>query len=158
MDGSDLSPDSRVGDYTYIGYRSNITKSNIGRYCSIANNCSIGQGEHKLDRISTNSIFYDNPYQLLTEGDVNIGHDVWIAVDSIVRRGITMGIGSVLGANSFLNIDLPPFAIAAGNPARIIKYRFSDEHIKLILDSQWFNYDLENARRIIKDLENIIKS
>jgi len=156
MLGSRISKDSIIGDYTYVGYNSYITKSVIGRYCSIANNISIGIGEHDLSKISTSSLFYENTYEALTEKDCIIGNDVWIGVDSIIRRGVHIGDGVVIGANSFVNCDVPDFAIVAGNPARLIRYRFSLEQINYIKASSWWDFEYEEAKNIICHLSDIL--
>ena len=153
---SRVSKDSILGKYCYVGERSDITKSEIGHYVSIANNVSIGPGEHRLDRISTNSLFYSSPYQSLTEGHCRIESDAWIGVDSIVRRGVTIGLGAVVGANSFVNADVPNFAIVAGSPAKIIGYRFNEAHQKLIIDSKWWELDIEDAKLALDDLHQKI--
>ena len=153
MVNSMISPDSTIGKYTYIGYNCIVTKTQIGNYCSIANNISIGLGEHDLDQISTSSYFYKNSYEELTKKDCVIGHDVWIGVDSIIRRGVRIGHGSVIGANSFVNSDVPDFAIVAGTPAKVIKYRFSPEKIQEILKSEWWLKDIDQAKAIIDRLQ-----
>ena len=148
-----IDSNSSVGENTYIGKYVNITSATIGRYCSIANNVSIGMGEHRLDRISTSSFFYGNDeYATLTEGFCVIKNDVWIGVDSIIRRGVTIGNGAVVGANSFVNADVPDFAIVAGNPARIIRYRFPEWRRAKILASHWWDYDIDVARKKIAEL------
>ncbi len=152
MDNSYVSKDSVVGDYTYIGFNCFVTKAVIGRYCSIANNVSIGLGEHDLSQISTCSYFYENSYQKLTEKECLIGNDVWIGVDSIVRRGITIGNGAVIGANSFVNVDVPDYAIVAGNPAKVIKFRFDPAKIDLLLQSKWWELDIASAKAKIEEL------
>lgn len=157
MKGSQISEDSVVGDYTYIGYSCYVTKSEIGRYCSIANNVSIGSGEHNLNKISTSAMFYENTYEALTEKDCVIGNDVWIGVDCIIRRGVHIGHGAVIGANSFVNQDVPDFAIFVGNPARLIRYRFSSELIKRIKDSSWWDMDYEEASNVIANLSKGIE-
>lgn len=154
MDGSIISKDSLIGNYTYIGYNCNVTKSVIGRYCSIANNVSIGSGEHDIYEISTSALFYNLSYEKLTEKDCIIGNDVWIGVDSIIRRGVKIGNGAVVGANSFVNKDVPDFAIVAGNPAKFIKFRFNDmTTIKKICDTKWWDYDFPEAKSIINKLK-----
>ena len=95
-------------------------------------------------------------YEELTHGDVTIGNDVWIGTDSIIRRGITVGDGAVIGANSFVNSDVPPYAIVAGIPAKIIKYRFSEKVIRKLLDSKWFLLDLDDAKELVRKLEKEI--
>jgi acetyltransferase-like isoleucine patch superfamily enzyme len=153
MSSSFVSRDSFIGNYTYIGAGCYITKSHIGRYSSIANYVSIGPGEHDYNEISTSSLFYSDAYEQLTKDMCVVGHDVWIGVSSIVRRGITIGNGAVIGANSFVNQDIPDFAIAAGSPAKVIKYRFTPEEIEKINYSRWWDFDIEEASKIIKTLK-----
>lgn len=147
-----ISEDSIIGNYTYIGQRCYISKAIIGRYCSIAPNVSIGLGEHKVNCISTSSIFYKNPYEELTQKDCIIGNDVWIGVNSVIRRGIKIGDGAFIGACSFVNSDIPDFAIAVGTPAKVIKYRFSEGNIEKIKKSKWWDYELETAKKIIESI------
>lgn len=154
--GSFVDGNSSIGEYSYIGHNCFITKAQIGRYCSIANNVTIGAGEHDLTNISTSSLFYkNNAYDELTKLPLQIGNDVWIGVDSIIRRGISIGDGAVVGANSFVNKDVPDFAIVAGTPARIIGYRFSEKKRKKIKNTNWWLYPIDEAKKIISDLENI---
>ena len=143
-----------IGKYTYIGTHSNITKAKIGNYCSIGNFVSIGPGEHEIEAISTSTHFTDGDiYEQLTKKDVTIGHDVWIGTKAIIRRGVHVGNGAIIGANSFVNHDVPDFAIVAGTPAKIIRYRFNKAKIKKITNSGWWNCDLQEAKEIIKKLE-----
>lgn len=148
-ESSRVSKDSTLGKYCYIGERCDVTKAQIGNYVSIANNVSIGPGEHSVRSISTSSLFYDSPYAELTAEACSIGSDAWIGVDSIVRRGVSIGIGAVVGANSFVNSDVPNFAIVAGSPARIVGYRFPEDKQTLILQSCWWEHDLEQAKEIM---------
>lgn len=144
---------SIVSSYTYVGKNCNITKAEIGRYCSIANNVSIGQGEHDITKISTSSYFYEQEYDELTKGDCIIEHDVWIGTDAVILRGVTLGIGSVVGANAVVTKDIPPYAVAVGCPAKIIKYRFDLNIQNQLLDSKWWINDLEIAKEIIKEFK-----
>ncbi len=154
MHNSILSGDNVIGDHTYIGFNCIITSSTIGRYCSIANNVSIGIGEHKIKRVSTSSLFYKRPFETLTEKDCIIGDDVWIGSNVVVRRGVTIGNGAVIGANAFVNKNVKPYEIVGGIPAKHIKMRFNENLIALIEASRWWQEDLEKAKTIIADLES----
>jgi virginiamycin A acetyltransferase len=154
MEGSVIDHLTNIGDHCYIGRYCYLTKVNIGNYCSIANNVSIGQGEHDLNKISTNSVFYENAFKELTKNECEIGNDVWIGVDSIIRRGVKIGNGAVIGANSVVTKDVPPYAIVVGSPAKIIRYRFEQGKIQLIESSKWWNLNLKEAKNKLIELEN----
>ncbi len=153
MQNSILSGDNTIGDHTYIGFNCIITQSVIGRYCSIANNVSIDIGEHRINRVSTSSIFYKDPFKTLTQGECIIGSDVWIGSNAVIRRGVKIGNGAIIGANSFVNKDVKDFEIVGGTPAKFIRKRFDDETIKLINNSNWWNLNIEEAKLKISDLE-----
>jgi len=153
MEGCVTDHLTTIGDYCYLGRYCYLTKVNIGNYCSIANNVSIGQGEHDLNKVSTNSIFYENAFEELTKNDCEIGNDVWIGVDSIIRRGVRIGNGAVIGANSVVTKDVPPYAIVAGSPAKVIRYRFEEEKIKLIENSKWWIFAPSEVKKIFQELE-----
>jgi virginiamycin A acetyltransferase len=155
MHNSILNGKNSIGDETYIGFNCFITSSTIGRYCSIANNVSIGVGEHRIYRVSTSSLFYKNPFEKLTEQDCIIGNDVWIGSNAVIRRGVKIGNGAVIGANSFVNKDVGDFEIVAGSPAKLIKKRFDEKTIKIINDSNWWNLDFSDANAKIKELEKL---
>lgn len=131
-----------------------ITKTSIGNYCTIGNNVFIGQGEHDYKQVALSGQLYDfNAYEKYTKKECIIGNDVWIGVSAIILRGVKVGDGAVIGANSVVTKDIPDYAIVVGSPARIIKYRFSDEKIKVIKKSNWFNYTIDEAKIIVGKLE-----
>ena len=152
MEGSIISPDSIIGANTYVGFNCHISRARIGRYVSIADNVLVGPGEHQLDRLSTSSLFYQSPYDELTKEACVVQDDVWIGAASIIRRGITIGTGAVIGANSFVNKDVSPFAIMVGSPARCIGYRFKEQTVAKILASRWWALPLEDARNLLEQL------
>jgi acetyltransferase-like isoleucine patch superfamily enzyme len=153
--GTSVDAKTKLGSFCYVGKNCAITKTEIGNYCSIANNVSIGQGEHDLSLISTSSFFYEQPYEKLTEKPCKIGNDVWIGVDSIILRGVIVGNGAVIGANSVVTKDIPDFAVVVGSPAKIIRYRFSEEKIARIKTSEWWQAPPQEAKLIIKKLQEI---
>ena len=149
-----IDSNSRIGNCSFIGKNCNISKSSIGNYCSIANNVSIGMGEHDIHKISTSAIFLDDPYSDFTKHECIIEHDVWIGTESVILRGVTVSTGAVIGANSVVTKDIPPYAVAVGSPARVIKYRFDNEKIERILKSKWWEKEPQEAKNIIAELEN----
>jgi len=153
MEGTVTDHATSIGSYCYIGRYCYLTKVSIGNYCSIANNVSIGQGQHALDDVSTSSLFYGNSYEDLTKEDCVIGNDVWIGVDSIILRGVEIGNGAVVGANSVVTKNVPPFAIVVGSPAKIIKYRFDDAKIQRIESSKWWMFKFKQAKEIIFEIK-----
>lgn len=144
---------SKIGEYTYIGDYAIITKSTIGRYCSIAPMVTIGLGEHDINDISTSARFYgENSYEKLTKNTVIIGNDVWIGSKAMILRGVKIGDGAVVGAGAVVTKDVPDFAVVVGVPAKIIKYRFTPQKAKEIKNSLWWNYSIEEARKVQKNL------
>lgn len=148
-------------------------KLKIGSFCSIAKNVLfVLGGEHYYKTLSTYPFnhFFENKISAFSKGDIIIGDDVWIGVNSIVLSGVTIGKGAVIGAGSVVTKDIPPYSIAAGNPARVIKKRFSDEIIKKIEKVDFSKVDKifyekhkglfcleiseENVDLIIKEIEN----
>lgn len=143
---------SKIGKYCYIGKNVHITKSFIGNYTSIANNVSIGQGEHATDLVSTSSIFYNNEYDDLTKEQCIIGNDVWIGVGAVILRGVKVGDGAVIGANAVVTKDIPSYCIAVGVPARVLRKRLPDEVIERIEETVWWDKDLSSAKKIIDNI------
>ena len=82
----------------------------------------------------------------------SIGNDVWIGACSIIKQGITIGDGAVIGANSFVNKDVPPYTIVFGAPAKIYKYRFNQEEIERIIKAHYWDYEPAKAKDVIASL------
>ena len=150
-----INDDCEIGNYTFIGHNVNIVRAKVGNYCSIGNYVSIGPNEHDMTTISTSDAFVENKkewYKEISKLDCEIGNDVWIGVNSVIKRGVKVGNGAVIGANSFVNKDVLAFAVVAATPAKIIKYRFEEEKRNRNLASNWWNKDLDEAKEIIKYL------
>jgi len=77
---------------------------------------------------------------ITSKGDISLGSDVWIGTQSVVLSGATISDGAVIGANSVVNSFVPPYAIAVGSPAKVVKYRFSDQLIRRLLTLKWWDW------------------
>lgn len=141
-----------VGMHTYIGYNCTITKTIIGNYCGIGDNVVIGPGEHNMKNISIN-LYNDNMENDLTKKDCIVGNDVWIGTGAVILRGVHVGNGAVIGANSIVTKDIPAYAIAVGSPAKVIRFRFDTDIISEIEDSLWFNKNKESALKTIEKIQ-----
>jgi chloramphenicol O-acetyltransferase type B len=135
--------------YSYLNKNCVLQNVNIGRYCSIATNVQIGLGNHPTNLLSTSTLFYKkkNTFGIeLIDKDINfseykttnIGHDVWIGSSAIILDGVEVGIGAIIAAGAIVTKDVPPYAVVGGVPAKILKYRFSDEQIQILLESKWW--------------------
>lgn len=144
----------KIGEHSYISYNSIVCNSIIGNYSSIGPNCVIGFGEHPTNFLSTSPNLYNKNKQhenYFGESLVEIGNDVWIGANVFIKNGLKIGDGAIIGAGSVVIRDVESFSIVAGNPARIIKYRFTSETIDEIKKLKWWNWD---SQKIIfhKDL------
>lgn len=146
------SPALEVGAYTDVVSGCEFLEvASIGRFCSIATGVVIGQPRrsHPMHWLSTHA-FTANP-KLLRKPlqpereatPARIGHDVWIGRDALILDGVEIGTGAVIGAQSLVNRDVPPYAVVAGSPARVLRYRFAPELIERLLASRWWELPLD---------------
>lgn len=144
--------DSTLGAYSYVQSNTLICNAEIGPFCSIAGGVNIGLGAHATFMVSTSPVFYDSEQPLpkfFTKGRLFtqifprtiIGADVWIGQGALVRAGVRVGTGAVIGAGSVVVKDIPPYAVAVGNPCRPVKFRFPEGICQKLLDSRWWEFD-----------------
>tara|TARA_R110000803_G_scaffold123365_1_gene191272 strand:- start:65 stop:613 length:549 start_codon:yes stop_codon:yes gene_type:complete len=146
-----------IGKHTYGATSTTVNRwegnadLNIGKFCSIAGGVEfLLGGNHRTDWVSTfpfghvsKEIFdeFNGVGHPSTKGDVNVGNDVWIGSNSTILSGITIGDGACIGTQSVVTKDVLPYTIVAGNPAKFIKKRFSDDIITKLLEVKWWELD-----------------
>jgi acetyltransferase-like isoleucine patch superfamily enzyme len=161
---------SIIGDYSYVAQNSVINNTIIGKFCSIGPNLICGWGVHPIQGISTHPMFYSvekqNGMTLSSKNKIRemlpieIGNDVFIGMNVTILDGVSIGNGAVIGAGAVVSKDIPDFAIAVGNPIKIIKYRFETSIIDQLLKVQWWNLkgdQLKLIERSFFDVEVILQ-
>ena len=113
-----------IGKCCFIRTGAQFNHVKTGNYCSFAADVQIGGMEYPLYEYSTSAQIFRE--KCVSDKDTILGNDVWIGAGSIIRQGVKIGDGAVVCANSFVNTDVPPYAVVAGSPAKIIKYRFDE--------------------------------
>ena len=154
---------SKIGRYSYVGYDSEVVNCEIGAFCSIANGFIAGGAKHPLDWVSTSPVFYNvgsgTGYHLgfldaeKTKRTV-IGNDVWIGSRVIMMQGIEIGNGVVIGAGSVVTKNVPSYAVVAGCPARIIRYRFDKELISRLEQTEWWSLSDKDLKELAPFMNN----
>ncbi len=134
----------------------------VGKFCSLAaGSVIVVDGNHRMDTFSTypfRELFKWNecPPTCCGKPAPKIGNDVWIGSNSTIYSGCDIGDGAVIAGNSVVTKSVPPYAVVGGNPARIIKYRFDEETIKILLKNKWWDLPLDVIRsRLIPHTENM---
>lgn len=149
-----------IGMYSYGCFNQvNFPRgTKIGRYCSFARGSALIPGNHPAKFKSLHPFFYNPELGVVNELKIvrtqfSIGHDVWIGTNVLILpKVLTIGTGAIIGAGSVVTHSVPPFAIVAGNPAKILKYRFSKDTINDIIESRWWEKDIDD---IVDELDFI---
>lgn len=174
-------PEIHIGDYTYYAsegaedfFVDNVLYHHpghgqlwIGNFCSIANGVQfiMGAANHSMQSFSSypfNQIKKEwrdklgmTAADMPQRGDTRVGHDVWLGRDARILPGVTIGNGAVIGASAVVAKDIPPYAVAVGNPARVVKYRFDEETIAFLQELKWWDFSEEQIDQAIPYLTSL---
>ncbi len=164
------SPRIIIGDYTYYDdvdgadqFEKHVThfydfigdRLIIGKFCAIAKGVEfvMNGANHRMDGVTTypfyviggdwGSAIAPVKDELPLKGDTIVGNDVWIGQHVTIMPGVHIGDGAIIGANSVVASDIPPYAVAVGNPCRVVRKRFDDEFIAYLMELKWWDWDIE---------------
>ena len=175
------NPNIIVGDFTYIAdsdFESHVThfypwsRDNliIGKFCQIAAGVEfvMNDANHKMNAVTTFPFYtlegwemnIPDPSEMTFKGNTVIGNDVWIGQNAVILPGVHVGDGAIIGANSVVGSDVAPYTIVIGNPAKVLRKRFDDELIGLLLKFKWWDKSIEEINALIpiltsSDLEKV---
>ncbi|WP_283240423.1 CatB-related O-acetyltransferase [Campylobacter mucosalis] len=164
---------STMDRHSFCGYDCDINHCDIGSFTSIANGVIIGGGMHPLEWVGMSPVFYEgrdsvkakfSKYKRNNVEKTVIGHDVWIGSNCLIKQGVKIGDGAVVGMGSVVTKDVEPYAIVAGNPAKIVRKRFDDDTIDRLLRVGWWNFsdsellkcakNIKNPKKFLQEIEN----
>ncbi|HCD9885505.1 TPA: CatB-related O-acetyltransferase [Enterococcus faecium] len=144
-----------MGNYTSVGRYTKIRSADIGKYCSISWDVTIGAVEHPLTKLSTAALTYKSEYNLISKDKeypqkrTVIGNDVWIGCNVVIRSGVKVGDGAVIGTGSVCVKDVPPYSIVVGNPAHVLRMRTEEENVKRLLQLAWWDWSTDELKQNI---------
>jgi hypothetical protein len=157
-----------MGDYSYVVNDGEVAYAAIGKFCSIASHVRLNPGNHPMWRASQAHFTYRaSAYWPEQEEDeaaffdwrrsapVALGHDVWIGHGAVVLPGRRVGTGAAVGAGAVVTRDVPPYAVAVGNPARVVRPRFAPPVAERLLALAWWDWDHERLRLALPDFRSL---
>jgi len=154
-----------MGDYSYCGADCIMQNTEIGKFANIAAHVRLGPTAHPLDRPTLHHFTYRRVAYGFAETDdqaffdaradkvLTIGHDTWFGHGAIVMPGLTIGTGAVIGAGSVVTRNVEPWTIVAGNPARVIRRRFSPEVAEAMERIRWWDWSHDELRERLADFQ-----
>lgn len=153
-----------LGAFSYaVSGKPGLFRANFGRFCSIARDVDVFDGNHPLLSASTSPFSYSDYFLNAADesirflgpknehpssyGLAKVGNDVWIGTGALIKAGVTVGDGAVIASGAVVVKDVPPYAIVGGNPARVIKYRFDHEIIARFVAVRWWDLPISFLRK-----------
>lgn len=150
---------SHIQSYSYIGQYGALENTTVGKFCSIAQGFICAPGNHPTHMLSTSPAFYlavracgitfatEDAY--VGHQPCSIGNDVWVGANVFIKAGTTIGDGAIIAAGSVVVKDVPPYAIVAGVPAKVLRKRYSEQDITALLHLRWWDWPEEMLRQAV---------
>ena len=171
MGSNSVFLNSSMGYASYVSEHSFVKNTAIGRYTCVADNVLTVAGTHPLTYVSIHPAFYSTAqypsyvdqssfedFKYLdseTKTSIKIGNDVWIGSRATILEGVKIGDGAVVAAGAVVTKDVPPYSIVGGVPAKVIRYKFSDEEIAFLLKLKWWEKEESWIKEHVGKFENI---
>lgn len=178
--GSSIHPTSKIESgshivnssfdrYSFCGYNCKIINCEVGSFVSIADNAVIGGARHPIEWASTSPVFYEgrdsivkkfSRHELPNHKPTIIGSDVWIGDRAMIKAGVEIGHGAVIGMGSVVTKNVLPYTIVGGNPAKLIRMRFDNNVIERLLTSRWWeksDQEIEVYAKNVKSIEQFLR-
>jgi len=158
--------ESSIDDFSYTSENCQIIYSNIGKFVNIASYVRLNPGQHPIQRVTQHHMLYRKEmfgfgkddtsfFDCRREKKVTIGNDVWLGHNVTVMGGVSIGNGAVIGSGAIVTKNIPSFAIAVGNPARVIRYRFTQNIIERLEEICWWNWEYNKIKNALDDFNDI---
>jgi len=149
---------SQLGRFTYIQHGSVVSDSEVGRYCSIASNVTIGPGEHPTNCLSTHPEIWSSGSNLdpavAWHKRTSIGHDVWVGQNAVIRAGVQIGNGAIIGAGAVVVQNVRNFEVVGGVPAKRIRFRFPEPIVQRLEELRWWDFPHALVKRAVRGLSD----
>jgi phosphonate metabolism protein (transferase hexapeptide repeat family) len=164
--GSQVS-NSTIGDYSYAVENTQIAFATIGKFANIASHVRIYASKHPMELASLHHFTYrsswyfddveDNRdfFEWRASSPISIGHDTWIGHGAVIMPGVTIGNGAVVGSNAVVTRDVPPYAIAVGVPAKVVRMRFDESTIARLEKLAWWDWPHDTLRERLDDFRKL---
>lgn len=159
--------DSTIGDYSYCVENTQIAYATIGKFANIAAHVRIYASRHPMDLASLHHFTYRSSWYFEEEKDnaeffawraeqtITIGHDTWIGHGAVIMPGVTIGNGAIIGSNAVVTRDVPPYSIAVGVPAKVIKQRFPDDIADRMEKLAWWDWPHDVLHQRLGDFRSL---
>jgi len=158
--------ETKIGSYSYTSENCQIIYSEIGKFVNIASYVRLNPGQHPMGSATQHHMLYrkemfgfgennDEFFDWRKSKKVIIGNDVWIGHNVTIMGGVSVGNGAVIGSGAIVTKDIPPYAITVGNPAKVIRYRFSVDIIDSLEQIKWWDWSRQKVKENLNDFDDI---